>query len=151
MPQSLAQIYLHLVFSTKERRPFFQEQAFREQAHAYLAGACEKLGSPAIIVGGVEDHLHILCRLSRTGSVADLVKELKRESSKWVKIERPKLAVFQWQSGYGAFSVSPSHVAALKKYIENQEVHHRRESFQNEFRRLLRKYGVDYDERYVWD
>ena len=151
MPQSLAQIYVHLVFSTKERRPFLKDQQFREDTHAYLAGTCKGLESPCLIVGGVEDHVHVLCRLSRTHSVADLVKELKRSSSLWIKREAPQLEAFHWQDGYGAFSVSPSHVEALKRYIADQEGHHRRESFQDEFRRLLKKYGVEYDERYVWD
>jgi putative transposase len=151
MPQSLAQIYLHLVFSTKERRPFLQRKELREDTHAYLAGTCKGLASPCLIVGGVEDHVHVLCRLSRTHSVAELVKELKRSSSIWIKGKVPQLEAFHWQDGYGAFSVSPSHVEALKRYIANQEAHHRRESFQEEFRRLLNKYGVEYDERYVWD
>jgi putative transposase len=103
------------------------------------------------IVGGVEDHVHILCTLSRQESVAVLIRELKRESSKWVKEQAPALRGFAWQAGYGPFSVSPSHVAALKQYIANQQQHHRKVSFQDEFRRLLKKYGVLYDERYVSD
>jgi REP element-mobilizing transposase RayT len=102
-------------------------------------------------VGGTEDHVHIVCRLSKTLDVSTLIRELKRESSKWIKGERPELADFYWQNGYGAFSVSPSHVAALIEYIINQEEHHRRETFQDEFRRLCKKYGVSIDERYVWD
>jgi REP element-mobilizing transposase RayT len=151
MSQSLAQVYLHIIFSTKNRAAFFQNKQFRERLHGYLAGACKNLDSPSIIVGGVEDHLHILCRLSRTGSIATLIRELKRESSKWVKAERSDLTAFAWQSGYGAFSISPGHVAALKQYIANQEEHHRREGFQEEFRRLCKKYGLQIDERYAWD
>ena len=108
-------------------------------------------GSPSIIVGGVEDHVHILCTLGREESVSVLVRELKRESSKAMKEKSPELRAFYWQAGYGAFSVSPSHVPALKEYIANQEERHRKETFQDEFRRLLAKYGVQYDERYVWD
>ena len=151
MPQSLAKVYLHLVFSTKHRRPFLQDAVLRERLHAYLAGTCRNLDSPSLQVGGVEDHVHILCLLSRTHSVAETVRELKRESSKWVKEQAAALAAFHWQDGYGAFSVSPSHVGSLKKYIACQQEHHRRESFQDELRRLLRKYGVEFDERYVWD
>ena len=151
MSQSLAQIYLHLVFSTKNRAAFLQDKASRERLHAYLAGTCRNLGCPSLIVGGVEDHIHILCRFSKTITVADLIKELKRESSKWIKRETPALAMFAWQNGYGAFSVSPAHVKPLAKYIADQERHHHRESFQDEFRRLLRKYGVEWDEHYVWD
>lgn len=151
MPQSLVQIYLHVVFSTKERKPHLTDVDSRRDLHAYLTGTCRNLDSPSIIVGGVEDHVHLLCRFGRTLSVADLVRELKRESSKWIKSEFPKLNRFQWQAGYGAFSVSPSHVDPLTRYIARQEEHHRKESFQDEFRRLLRKYGIEWDERYVWD
>jgi hypothetical protein len=98
----------------------------------------------------VEDHVHILCRLSKTLCIAELVRESKRESSRWIKSEARTLGRFAWQSGYGAFSVSPSHVEPLKEYIADQERHHRRETFQDEFRRLLRKYGLECDERYVW-
>jgi REP element-mobilizing transposase RayT len=151
MPQSLAQIYVHYVFSTKERRPFLKDKGLRDQLHAHLAGTCNGLASPCLIVGGVEDHVHILCRLSRTHSVSETVKELKRASSLWIKKEDRRLTAFHWQDGYGAFSVSPSHVAALIRYIQNQEQHHRQESFQDEFRRILHIYGLEYDERYVWD
>jgi REP element-mobilizing transposase RayT len=151
MPQSLSQVYLHIVFSTKHRAPYLNEKPFRERTHAYLAGACHNLESPSIIVGGIEDHVHVLCRQSKNLSIAHLVRELKRESSKWVKAEAPQLCDFYWQQGYGAFSISPAHVDDLKQYIATQEEHHRRESFQDEYRRLLRKYAVAFDERYVWD
>jgi putative transposase len=132
-------------------RPFLQNESLCAETHRYLAGVCRNLDSPAIIIGGVEDHLHILCRLSRTHSVSELVREPKRDSSRWIKSKATEFREFQWQEGYGAFSVSPSHVEALKRYIANQSKHHRRESFQEELRRILEKYGVDYDERYVWD
>ena len=103
------------------------------------------------MVGGVEDHVHILCRLAKTIAVSDLIRELKRDSSKWIKNENPELQGFQWQSGYGAFSISLGHVDPLKEYIANQPEHHRRVSFQDEFRRLCRKNGIEIDERYVWD
>jgi len=151
MPQSLAQVYLHLVWSTKQRQPFLTSRGDREKLHAYVAGTCHNLNCSSLKVGGVEDHMHVLCRLSRTMSIADLVRDLKRASSGWVKTLSRKLKEFDWQNGYGAFSISPSHVEALKTYIRDQEIHHRRESFQDEFRRLLRKYGLEFDERYVWD
>ena len=132
MAQSLVQIYVHLVFSTKHREPFLKDAAFRGRTHAYLAGICNHQDSPAIKVGGVEDHVHICCRLSKQGDVASLVREIKRDSSKWIKEQCPALADFHWQVGYGAFSISPSHVEALTAYIENQEAHHRQESFQDE-------------------
>jgi putative transposase len=151
MGQSLAQIYVHIIFSTKHRQPFLKDMGLREQTHAYLAGTCRNLDCPALVVGGVEDHVHLLCRLGKKVSVSDLVRELKRESSKWVKERGPGLVQFYWQDGYGAFSVSPGHVGELKKYIANQEEHHHAENFQDEFRRICAKYGVEIDERYVWD
>ena len=151
MSQSLVQIYVHLVFSTKNRQPFLTDRAFRGRVHAYLCGICKNLGSPSLQTGGVEDHVHILCRLGKTSDVASLIRDLKKDSTNWIKAENPSLAEFHWQAGYGAFSVSPGHVDALIKYIANQEEHHKTESFQDEFRRICKKYGVPIDERYVWD
>ena len=151
MAQSLSQIYIHLVFSTKNRAPFLHDRTLRERVHAYLAGTCRNLHSPSLIVGGVEDHVHLLLRLAKDVTVSTLVRELKRESSKWIKCLAPDLATFYWQQGYGAFSISPAHVDPLKKYIAAQEDHHHNETFQDELRRLLKKYGVEYDEHYVWD
>jgi REP element-mobilizing transposase RayT len=151
MAQSFSQIYLHVVFSTKNRAPFLRDRVLHKRTQAYLAGTCRNLHSPSLIVGGVEDHVHLLLRLAKDLSVSVLVRELKRESSKWIKSLASDLSRFYWQQGYGAFSVSPAHVEPLRKYIEGQESHHRRETFQDEFRRLLKKYGVEYDERYVWD
>jgi REP element-mobilizing transposase RayT len=151
MPQSLGQIYVHLVFSTKDRQPFLKDRGIREHLHAYLKGTCDNQDSPSLRIGGVEDHVHILCRLSKTSDVSTLIRELKRDSSKWAKAQDPALADFYWQNGYGAFSISPSHVPPLQQYIVDQEIHHRHETFQDEFRRLCRKYGVEIDERYVWD
>ncbi len=151
MPQSLVQVYVHIVFSTKERRPFLQDKEFRDRTHAYLAKTCHNQGSPSLKVGGVEDHVHILCRLAKVSSISHLLQELKRESSKFVKGLAPAFKGFYWQSGYGAFSVSPSELGDLIAYIENQEQHHKHESFKNEFRHLCKKHGVEIDERYVWD
>jgi REP element-mobilizing transposase RayT len=151
MPQSLSKIYLHIVFSTKHRRPFLHDEDLRDRLHAYLAGICRNLDSPSIQVGGVEDHVHILCYLGRTITVADLLRELKRDSSKWLKDQSADLGEFHWQDGYGAFSVSPSHVPQLTEYIRNQQEHHRTESYQDELLRLLQKYGIEYDEQYIWD
>ena len=151
MAQSLVKIYLHVVFSTKNRAPFLGDRGLRGEMHAVLGAQCRKLGAPSLIVGGVEDHIHLLCFLGKTLAPADLVKELKRPSSIWIKERESPLADFHWQLGYGAFSLSPSHVDGLIEYIRNQEEHHKKESFQDEFRRPLKKYGVEYDERYVWD
>ena len=150
MGQSLVQIYVHLVFSTKGRKPYLKTKEQQIQLHAYLAGICKNHKSPSVVIGGVEDHVHLLCRLGKTIDIAKLARNLKSTSSEWVKQEL-SIARFYWQTGYGAFSVSPSHVEALKNYIANQEEHHRKESFQDEFRRLCKKYGIELDERYVWD
>lgn len=151
MPQSLCQVYLHMVFSTKGRRPFLQDRSVRDELHHYLGGTCNNLDCPVLRVGGTADHVHILCRLGRTVSIGELVRELKRESSQWVKSKSPMLADFYWQNGYAAFSVSPSAVEVVRDYIARQEEHHRSETFQDELRRLLREHGLEWDERYVWD
>lgn len=151
MAQSLSKIYLHIIFSTKHRATFLDDEVLRERTHAYLAGACANMDSPSLIVGGTPDHVHILCSFSRTHTVADLIRELKRQSSRWIKGEAPGLDDFHWQGGYGVFSISPSHVGGLREYIEGQMAHHTVEGFQDEMRRLLKKYGVAFDERYVWD
>jgi putative transposase len=151
MSQSLVQIYVHIVFSTKNRVPYLKDKTFRSRTHAYLTGICKNLETPALIIGGVEDHVHLLCRLSKTLDISTFIRELKRNSSKWIKEENQQLFDFHWQNGYGAFSISPGHVEALKEYIANQEEHHHKETFQDEFRRLCQKYGVELDERYVWD
>ena len=150
MPQSLVQLYIHIVFSTKDRTPFLRDKPFRERLHAYLTGACERQGCPSIRIGGVEDHVHLFLRLGSSADVSTMVRELKRESSKWVKEELDQKD-FHWQSGYGAYSVSPSHIDALVGYIRVQEDHHKKETFQDEFRRLCTKYGAALDERYVWE
>ena len=151
MSQSLAQVYLHIVFSTKDRQPLLVDRDLRNHLHAYLTGICQNQGSPPLRVGGVEDHVHILCRMAKVLSIADLIRELKRDSSKWVKEQDHKLSGFHWQSGYGAFSLSPSHVDPLIEYIADQMSHHQQESFKDEFRRICEKYGAPMDERYVWD
>lgn len=119
--------------------------------HAYLASILKAHNCPTLIVGGVSDHVHALFVLSKNDSIANIVYEMKRSSSRWAKTQRTTLRKFQWQSGYGAFSVSESHVEAVRKYVEKQEQHHRRRTFEEEFREFLTKYRVDYDERYLWD
>lgn len=151
MSQSLTQIYLHIVFSTKDRRPFLQDPELQNRTWAYLAGVCANLDCPAIKIGGVKNHVHILCRHSKNISVANLIRELKRESSKWIKTQSDAVRAFYWQSGYAAFSISPSHVDDLTGYIENQEEHHKRETYEDELRRICKKFGVELDERYAWD
>jgi len=151
MPQSLAKILLHVVFSTKERRPLLRDRAFREEMHRYIGGILNGLDCPPIIVGGVEDHVHLLCVLSRTCAPADMVKEVKRSSSLWIKTRAPEFAAFAWQSGYGVFSIGFSQIEEVRRYIAGQEEHHRKLTFQDEFRLLLQRYDVAFDEAYVWD
>ncbi len=151
MPQSLAQVYLHVIFSTKNREPYLEDANLRQETYAYMSSICRGMKSPSLLIGGVADHVHILCKFARTCTMADLVKEVKRESSLWLKTKDPNLGSFYWQEGYGVFSANPYQVDTLKQYIANQEEHHREESFQDEYRRILREHGVDYDERYVWD
>jgi REP element-mobilizing transposase RayT len=151
MPQSLAKIYVHAVFSTKHRYPFLTDRAIRSEMHAYLGGTCKTLECPVIAVGGVEDHVHVLCVLSKNISAANLVQKIKQSSSKWIKSKGEMLQKFGWQNGYGIFSVSQSQVETVRRYIAGQEQHHRRKTFQNEFRLLLEKYEIEYDEKYVWD
>jgi REP-associated tyrosine transposase len=148
MPQSLSAVYIHLVFSTKERRPFLRDPSTREALHAYLGGISKTLDCRPIIVGGMEDHVHQLARFGRTITQADWVKELKRVSNLWLKEQEPE---FKWQGGYAAFSVSPSNLELVTDYIVNQEAHHRKMNFQDELRALLREHDVAWDERYVWD
>lgn len=150
MPQSLSNILIHLIWSTKDRHPWLAP-GIREQTHAFLAGAVRQCGCEAYRVGGVADHIHLAARLSRTLSVADLVKEVKAASSKWAKAQYPSLHNFSWQQGYGAFSVGMSQKEALLHYIDNQEEHHLTRTFEDEYRAFLNKYAIDYDERHLWD
>jgi putative transposase len=150
VPQSLAQILVHVVFSTKNREPVLDD-SIRRELHEYVGGIVRKLGGDLLKAGSVADHIHLLVAHPRTCAPADLVQEIKTGSSKWLKTRGPRYAAFHWQSGYGIFSVSPSHRAALETYIANQAEHHRVVTFQDEYRELLGKYGIKYDERYVWD
>jgi len=150
MPQSLSSVYIHLVFSTKERRPFLRDETIRNSLHLYLGGISKRLRCAPVITGGVEDHIHHVARLSRTMTQAEWVKELKRVSSLWLK-EKYSIRDFEWQGGYADFSVSASNLEQVKKYIANQQFHHRKMNFQDELRTLLRRHAVQWDERYVWD
>lgn len=151
MPQSLSSVHLHLVFSTKNREPFFSDCDLRAEAHAYLGGISKSLDCPPLIVGGVEDHVHVLARQSRTISQAEWVKELKRVSSIWLKKCDPAFEKFAWQAGYGIFSVSASQLESVHRYIVNQEEHHRKVTFKDEYRAFLRRHEIEWDEDYVWD
>ena len=151
MPQSLANVLLHIVFSTKHRQPFVQTPQLRDAMTGYLVGTLQNLDCPSLIVNPVADHVHILCNLARTISIAKLIQEIKASSSARIKEEGGAATKFAWQNGYGAFSVSQSNVEQVRRYIAQQEEHHRRLTFQEEFRELLRRHGLELDERYVWD
>lgn len=151
MSQSLANVAVHLVFSTKDRRANLADDDLRGEMHKQLGGASKTLDCPPIRVGGVADHVHLLGRLSRSISIAEWVKELKRVTSIWIKQRDPALAEFKWQSGYGAFSVSQSEIERVASYIEHQAEHHRERDFKAEYRLLLERHEIPYDERYVWD
>jgi len=151
MSQSLAAVYLHLIFSTKNRKPFLRNVPLRNELHAYLGGISKNLGCEPLIVGGIEDHVHLLCRFSRTLTISDWVKEIKRASSLWVKSKETSLDDFSWQAGYGAFSTSQSAVEQVRTYILKQEEHHQKHTFQDEFRAFLKQHQIEWDERYIWD
>ena len=150
MPQSLSSILIHLIFSTKHREPFIAP-AIETELHPYIATIFRELKSPSLTIDGTSDHVHILFSLGRTITIAALVEEVKTESSKWIKTKGPEFRNFHWQKGYGAFSIGQSNVAALKRYIRGQKQHHRRVTFQDEYRKFLEVYGMDYEERFVWD
>ncbi len=149
MSQSLAKNTIHLVFSTKNRQPWLKE-ALRPRLFAYLAGIFHEWESPAIVVGGHDDHVHALFVLNKNHALTKIIEEVKKGSSKWIKTLGGELVEFSWQNGYGAFSVSESNVADVKTYIERQAEHHRRMSFQDELRQLLARHGIAVDEHYLW-
>lgn len=150
MPQSLSSILVHLIFSTKNREPFIS-LAIESELHPYMATIFREHDSPSLIIDGTSDHLHMLFALSRTIAVADLVEEVKTGSSKWIKTKGSEFRNFHWQKGYGAFSVAQSNVEVVKRSIHNQKQHHRRVTFQDEYREFLKRYHVEFDKRYVWD
>jgi putative transposase len=150
MGQSLVQNYLHIVFSTKYRQKLIFPP-YEEELHAYLGGICNSLECQPIKIGGYTDHIHMLCKLSKKIALMKLLEEVKGSSSKWFKTKDESLRNFYWQNGYGAFSVNPAEVDIVISYITNQHSHHNKETFQDEYRRYLNQYEIDYDEQYVWD
>ena len=150
MPQSLHLLTVHMIFSTKNRRAIL-DPTVRPDLYAYMSGILRNLECYDVTVGGIEDHVHIACNLTKKHAPMKVLEWVKKDSSKWVKQQFGKLRNFHWQDGYGLFSVSPSHAEALRRYVLNQEEHHKTETFQEEFLRILNKYGVEYDERYLWD
>ncbi len=150
MPQSLARVILHIVFGTKHRDPAISSE-MREDLSSYVAGILRELDSPPMMVRCVADHVHILCCLSKTRSISSVLKELKQSSSAWVKEKWPGKQAVYWQSGYAVSSVSKSNVEGVREYIDRQEEHHRKRTFQEEFLSFLKKHEMPYDERYIWD
>ena len=150
MPQSYSAMYIHLVFSTQERRALLAN-SFRSELHSYIGGMLKERNSIPLAINSMPDHVHILCSLPRTITVADLVQDVKRISSKWIKSQNESLTLFQWQPGYGAFSIGTNQIPRVKKYIDNQQEHHCKIDFQEEVLWLLEKHGVEHDPRYLWD
>ena len=150
MAQSLADIILHIVFSTKGRLPLIKP-AIEEELYRYISGVCKNLNCPVIKINGVEDHIHILLQLGRTISISDLISEMKSSSSKWIKSNGPNYHDFAWQGGFGAFSVSRLNLENAKHYLENQKQHHQTVSYKDELIAMLKRAQITYDEKYLWD
>jgi REP element-mobilizing transposase RayT len=150
MAQSLSNVLLHIIFSTKDRIPFI-DQCIEKELYAYITSISNSNGSYMHNIGGIQDHVHLFTSLPRTLSISDLLEEIKKNSSKWIKTKNNKYSDFSWQKGYGVFSVSSSQQAAVAKYIANQKEHHKAFNFQDEYRKFLNLNKVPFDERYVWD
>ena len=156
MPQSLARVSLHLVFSTKDRRRVFLTDRMQQDTCRYVTGVLKGIDCPVIRINVVTDHAHVLHLMSRTRTIADIAGTVKRESSEWIKDQswargNADFAGFHWQKGYGVFSVSESKIPSVVEYIDRQVEHHRRVTFQDEYRAFLRRHGITFDERHVWD
>jgi len=150
MAQSLSKILLHLVFSTKNRANIIPKE-IENKLHAYLAGICRANDSNAFRVGGTANHVHIACTLPRTMTISQLLEEIKKSSSKWIKDQHTDCKNFSWQAGYGAFSLGQSQLETLINYIDRQHEHHHDMTFENELLKILQKYQIEYDEQYIWN
>ena len=150
MPQSLSKVYTHIIFSTKHRENLIDER-IENDLYNYIGGICKDFECNPVQVGGYKNHIHILCLLSRKIAQMDLIQHVKQGSSKWIKTMDEKYSNFYWQDGYGIFSVSPRSVDKVIEYINKQDIHHKKLSFKEEYRKFLKQYDIDYDERYVWD
>lgn len=150
MPQSLANVYLHLVFSTKNREPVLADED-RADLHAYMGGTLKGMDCMPIEINSEPDHVHVLFMLGRTAGISEVVGGVKKSATDWLRARSPRYAGFHWQSGYGVFSVSQSAVETVRRYIRNQRQHHRGKSFMDEYRAMLEKHEIKYDERYVWE
>jgi REP element-mobilizing transposase RayT len=150
MPQSLVKMLVHVVFSTKNRANLITPE-IEPHLFGYMSGIVDNNSSKLILANGTENHVHLLVSLGKTICVSELIGDIKRDSSKWIKPQGREFRDFHWQEGYGAFSVGQSQVKDVMHYIANQKTKRARTSFEDEFRDFLRKYEIDYDERYVWD
>ncbi len=151
MSQSLSQLWVHIIFSTKNRRPFLKDALVRERLYDYIKAICHAKNCDVNIINGIEDHVHLLVGLHKNISLSKLIEEIKRSSSKWIKALDNSLHQFYWQSGYGAFSVSQSQLERVRLYIKNQHQHHQKQSFQDELRKFLVQHHMAYDESYLWN
>ncbi len=149
MATTFTKILIHFVFSTKNRAPLITPD-IEPRLHAYMRGIAKNHESPVISMNGTSDHVHMLISMSKKIAVATLMEEVKRDSSSWIKKQGEEFSGFYWQEGYGAFSIGESGVEGVSEYIENQKKHHARTTFKEEFLMLLKKYKIDYDERYIW-
>ena len=150
MGQSLAKNVIHLIFSTKDRR-LLLDDSVRDSLHAYLAGIFKEQDSPCLAINSIADHVPILFSLNKNAALSEVIMQIKKGSSRWIKTQGPQYADFGWQNGFGAFSVSQSSIANVREYIANQAAHHRKVTFQEELRAFLKRHQVAYDERYLWE
>jgi REP element-mobilizing transposase RayT len=150
MPHSYTQLYYHIVFSTKNREPMM-ERGLRQALFPFIGGGIREEGGHALVVNGVEDRVHMLVRLRTDRALSDVVRNVKAYSSGWVHKQFPDAGMFAWQTGYAAFTVSASQRDRVRRYIDNQEEHHRRQTYQEELIELLRAHEVEFDERYLWE
>ncbi|MEN8117353.1 MAG: transposase [Bacteroidota bacterium] len=149
MSQSLSKIFIHIVFHIKSNSCKIRAEE-KQELYAYIGSIIKDNNSIPILINGVEDHVHVLCVMSKNIALSKLVEEIKRHSSRWIKHKDSYYSTFAWQGGYGGFSVSPSLHDTTKRYIENQEQHHKKVSFKEEYLMFLKEYGIDYDEKYLW-
>lgn len=150
MAHTFTNLLTHIIFSTKDRAPQIDAE-LKPELHAYLGGMIREVKGKAYLINGTADHVHLLVSLPPTVALSDALKVIKANSSRWVSDRWTARKNFRWQIGYGAFSVSKSNTAGVIRYIENQEAHHRKTTFQEEFLEFLRRHGIEYDERYIWE
>jgi putative transposase len=147
MPHTYTNLLYHIVFSTKDRKPFIRNKT-KSRLYDYIGGTIRGIGGICLEIGGIEDHIHLLLKLKPTMDVAKFLQDLKPNVTNWAR--REILPIFEWQNGYGAFTVGESQIESVRRYIQNQEAHHKEIDFETEFKSLLRKAGIEFDEKYLW-